>query len=150
MAVDSRSQLSSSRASCFRPAARQRVELRLAAGIVMTGLRLQPALLLEAMERRVERALRDLQHLAAHLLDALGDRPAVLGLERDGLENQQIERALNSRTVCSRGSYADMPKSSTMIPRLSTIRVRRFRVQVRGFRFALGVGGLARSGSRWF
>ena len=47
------------------------------------------------MKRRVERALRDLQHVAAHLLDPLGDRPPVLRLERHGLENQQIERALN-------------------------------------------------------
>ena len=74
MAVDSRSQLSSSWASCFR---------------------FQPSLLLEAMQRRVQRALADLENFAADLLNAFGDGPAVCGLERDGLEDQQVERALN-------------------------------------------------------
>ena len=62
---------------------------------VRPGLRLQPSLLLEAMERRVQRALADLQDFAADLLNALGDGPAVRRLERDGLEDQQVERALN-------------------------------------------------------
>ena len=39
----------------------ERVELRLAAGVGQAGLRLEPSLLLEAMERRIERTLGDLQ-----------------------------------------------------------------------------------------
>ena len=52
-----------------------------------------PALVLEAMERRVERALIDLQDVLRDLLDALRDRPAVqrVGLQRP--EDEQVERA---------------------------------------------------------
>src|SRR5204862_44885 len=74
---------------------RERIELRLAARVGDSLLRPDPSLLLEAMQSRIERALRDLQGVPAHLLDALPDRPAVLRFERQRLEDQQIERALN-------------------------------------------------------
>ena len=49
----------------------------------------------EAVERGVEGALLDLENILGDLLDALGDGPAVLGLESQGFEDQEIEGALN-------------------------------------------------------
>src|ERR1039458_5106778 len=43
----------------------------------------------EELQRGIQRALGDLEHVFAHLLDALGDGPAVLRFERDGAENQE-------------------------------------------------------------
>src|SRR5580700_942655 len=48
----------------------------------------------EAIERGVERTLLDLQDVARGLLDALGNAPAVHGLERECFENQKSEGAL--------------------------------------------------------
>src|SRR4029453_11340098 len=77
------------------PGGRQRIEARLAASLGLPGLRLDPTLVLESMERWIERALRDLQRVPAHLLNTLGDRPAMLGFERDRLEDQEVEGSLN-------------------------------------------------------
>ena len=52
-------------------------------------------MLFELVERGVERALADLQDVARHLPDALRDRPAVHRLERDDLQDQQVQRALH-------------------------------------------------------
>ena len=43
-------------------------------------------------------ALLDLKNFVGDLLNALGDGPAVLGLQRDGFEDEQVERALNEIT----------------------------------------------------
>src|SRR5262245_36555506 len=56
-------------------------------------LGLDPALVLEAMEGRIQRALIDLQDVLGNLLDALGDGPAVQGILLQRAQNQQIERA---------------------------------------------------------
>ena len=74
---------------------RQRVDLRFTAGVGGGPRGLQPALLLQPVQRRVQRALRDLQHVAADLANALRDAPAVHRLERERLEDEQIQRALN-------------------------------------------------------
>jgi hypothetical protein len=49
----------------------------------------------ESREGRVEGALLDLQNLTRQLPDAPRDRPAVLWLELQRLEDQEIERSLN-------------------------------------------------------
>src|SRR5262249_18046583 len=54
----------------------QRIELRFAA-VHFTPLGLEQALLLDAMERRVKRALLYLQHFLRDLVDALGDAVSV-------------------------------------------------------------------------
>ena len=54
-----------------------------------------PALPLEALQRGIERALLDLQDVVGELADPLRDRPAVQRLERDRLQDQQIDGALN-------------------------------------------------------
>src|SRR4051812_35443582 len=46
------------------------------------------------MECRIEGALGHLEDVLGDLLDALRDGPAVLRLERERSEDQQIERAL--------------------------------------------------------
>ena len=93
MAVDMRSHSPASTASCRRPDAREPVVLRPAAQLRDGPLGFDPALVLEAMERRVERALVDLQDVLGDLLDALRDRPAVqrAGLQRP--EDEQVEGA---------------------------------------------------------
>ena len=59
------------------PGWREPVVLRPPAQLRDGPLGVDPALVLEAMERRVERALVDLQDVLGDLLDALRDRPAV-------------------------------------------------------------------------
>ena len=74
--------------------ARQRVELRAPAKVRLLPVGDDPALVLEAVERRVERSLLDRQHLVGELLDALGDRPTMKRVARDGLEDEEVERPL--------------------------------------------------------
>lgn len=71
------------------------IELGDAAGFGFGALALDPAFVLEAMESGVQGALLNLQNVAGDLLDALGDGPAVLGLESQGFEDQEIESALD-------------------------------------------------------
>jgi hypothetical protein len=47
-----------------------------------------PALPLQALQRRVQRPLLDLEDVVRELTDPLRDRPAVERLERDGLEDE--------------------------------------------------------------
>src|SRR6476469_3793750 len=78
------------RASSFR----QLIEFRPAVVLGGAPFRLYPPTALEPMERRIERPLLDSQRVAGELLNALGNRPSVLGTEADGLQDQQIKRAL--------------------------------------------------------
>src|SRR5581483_385763 len=61
----------------FAPGPRQLVELGAAPGLVRIPVGSHPALLLDAVERRVERALLDVEHLVRHLADALDDAIAM-------------------------------------------------------------------------
>src|SRR6185312_6693184 len=53
-----------------------------------------PTAALEAVERRVQRAMLDDQHFARGVLDVLGDAVAVRGAEQQRLEDEHVERAL--------------------------------------------------------
>src|SRR5262249_49793208 len=77
------------------PGTGERVEFGIAAGLAGAPLGAYPALLFEAVERRIEGALRDLQDVIADLLDALCDGPAVFRFEGDGLEDEEIEGPLD-------------------------------------------------------
>ena len=100
-ADESRRHCSDSRSSCRRPGTRQRVVLGPAAGGGLAPLRDNPALVLEPMERWIECAGAHLEHIARDLLDAKRDAPAMHRLERECLQDQQIERALQQlRRVC--------------------------------------------------
>ena len=54
-----------------------------------------PALVLELVQRGVERSVAHLQDVTGYLLEALPDGPAVERLEGEDFENQQVERALD-------------------------------------------------------
>src|SRR5580765_1587409 len=99
---------------------RQLVELRVSPRIRLTPLRRDEPLLLEAMQRRIQRTLRDLQDILRHLLDALRDRPAMLRLGGQGLENQEVQCPLDEVGRLAH-DYGSIPRSSTTIPRRSTI-----------------------------
>ena len=64
-------------------------------------MRFDPALLLQPVQCWIKRTLLNLEHLCRHLLDAFGDRPAMLWLERNSLEYQKIQGALDEITWLS-------------------------------------------------
>src|SRR6185312_14349554 len=74
---------------------RQRIKLGLTAVFGTCPFRFDPALLFQAMQCRIQRPLLHLQHLVRNLLNAFGDRPAVLWLKGDCAHDQQIEGALH-------------------------------------------------------
>src|SRR4029079_19726972 len=67
--------------------------------------RADPAALLEPMQRRVKRALLYLEHSAGHLLQALRDRIAGNRAERNHLEDQPVEGALQKVRFLAIGSH---------------------------------------------
>src|SRR3954467_8068675 len=68
--------------------ARQLVVLGIAVVVRRGPPRLDPAAALEAMQRRVERSLLNLDDARGDLVEPLGDRPAMLRFERQGLEDE--------------------------------------------------------------
>src|SRR5262249_32120943 len=74
--------------------ARELVKLRFASGFVHVPARRDPALLLDAVERRVERTLLDVEHLVRELSNTLNDSVAVQLSQRERFEDQHIERSL--------------------------------------------------------
>jgi hypothetical protein len=73
---------------------RQRVVLRAASRGGVTPLGDHPSLMLQAVQRRVERSRTHLEDFAGDLLDAKRDAPSVHRLEGDGFQDQEIQRAL--------------------------------------------------------
>jgi hypothetical protein len=51
--------------------------------------------LLEPVQCRIQRALTDLQNLTGKLANALRDSPTVHWLQRNSLQNKNVERPLN-------------------------------------------------------
>jgi hypothetical protein len=76
------------------PGPRQAVVLRLPVVVGGVPLGVDPPLLLEAVQRRVERPLVHAQHITRDLLDALRDAPPMHRLERERLQDQHVQRAL--------------------------------------------------------
>ena len=72
---------------------REPVILGPAAELRHLPLGFEPALKLEPVQGRVERALVDLQHVFGNRLDALRDCPAVQGVLLQRAQDQQVERA---------------------------------------------------------
>src|SRR5262245_21887965 len=56
-------------------------------------LALDVAAMLEALEGGVERALVDVEALAGELVDAEADPPAMHRIEREGLEDEEVDAA---------------------------------------------------------
>src|SRR5262245_43899982 len=106
------------------PEARQRIEARVAAGVGRRPRRAEPAALLEAMQRRIERPLLHLHDVAGHLLQPPRDRVAVDRTERDDFQDQHVERALQEvgfRAVCrhTKTLYTSICRTSRCGGRLS-------------------------------
>src|SRR5437762_5888219 len=74
---------------------RQRVELRASLVFGDAPLRGDPTLVLETLERGIERSLLDQQHVVGELSNPPRDGPPVQRLEHERLEDEQIERALD-------------------------------------------------------
>lgn len=77
------------------PGCREPVILGAAIVLARRPLRVDPAVLLELVKRRVQRALPHPQLFVRHLADSLRDRPSVKGLEREHAKNEEVERALD-------------------------------------------------------
>jgi hypothetical protein len=77
----------------LRPFFGERVELDLSAGIGFLPFGLKPAIVFEAVERGIERALVDLEEFFRNLLKPLRDGIAVAGAQGDNLQDQHIESA---------------------------------------------------------
>jgi hypothetical protein len=71
---------------------RQRVVPRAAVVLRRAPRGRHPSLEQQPLQRGIERALADLQHVAGHALQMLGDPVAVRGAGRQRPEDQQIER----------------------------------------------------------
>src|SRR4029453_618416 len=71
------------------------------------------ALTLETVERRIERALPELEDALGPLLDPLRDAPSVHRLELHGLEDEHVEGALEDVSAISHASPFDRQKKST-------------------------------------
>jgi len=77
------------------PAARgQRVVLRVPVVVRRSPLGANQTAALEAVKRRVQRALLHLYDAGRDLLEPFGNRPPVLRAERDGLEDEKIQGPL--------------------------------------------------------
>jgi hypothetical protein len=79
----------------FAAAAGEAVELGLAASFAFGPFGGNPAVLLQAVEGWIERALLYLQNLFRYLLYPFGDGPSMLRLVGEGAENEKVESALN-------------------------------------------------------
>jgi hypothetical protein len=86
---------------------RQLIKLCLPAGFCLTPPGGNPSLLLEAVERRIESALGDLKSFIADLFNPFRDGPAMLGLGRYRLQDQEIECALDE---IRRPAHSGTPK----------------------------------------
>jgi hypothetical protein len=77
----------------FSAGAREGVELGAAVVLRRPPRGLEQPAIFEAVEGGVERALLDGEVAPGDLLDTEEDPVAVLGPERDGFEDEQVERA---------------------------------------------------------
>jgi hypothetical protein len=80
---------------------RRRVELRLAVVVALAPLRDDELLVLQPVERRIERPLGHLQRVARDLTDAQQHAVPVQRFERHRLEDQHVECA--GKQVCGLG-----------------------------------------------
>ena len=80
--------------NCFLPAGCQAVEFGALVGLRLPPFRAHPALLLQAVQRRVERPRLHLQHLGGLRANRLADAIAVLRSPLQGAQNQHPQRPL--------------------------------------------------------
>ena len=73
----------------------KRIEFRLSSCLSLCPFSLNQGLLFQPVECRIQGTLLDLQHLAGNLLNEFCDGPSVLGLKGEGLQDEEIECALD-------------------------------------------------------
>lgn len=76
------------------PFPRQEIELGVTAKLGILPFRTDPALLLQTMKGRVERALLHGKNLPGKDLDAFGDPPSMERVAGEGLQDEQVQCAL--------------------------------------------------------
>src|SRR5947209_2801144 len=86
---------------------RERVELRAAVVLARLPLRGDPPLLLQLVQRRIQRPVADLENVARDLFQALADRPPVQRFERDDFQDQQVQGALDE---IGRFAHSQLPR----------------------------------------
>jgi hypothetical protein len=74
--------------------ARDAIEFGFTAAFGGLPISFQPAATLQAVQRRIERALPDLERVLRDLLEALDKGVSVDGFEGGDLQDEHIERAL--------------------------------------------------------
>src|SRR5262245_62169397 len=74
---------------------RQSIEARAPIVLGRAPVSGDPALFLEPLQRRIERTLLHLQDLVRELSNPLRDRPAMQRFERDRLEDEKVDGALD-------------------------------------------------------
>src|SRR5580765_1258077 len=93
------------------PQSREGVEFCATPELARLPLSGNPALLLQFMERRIERAIANLQHIARDLLQALTDGPAMQRLQSQDLEKQKVQRALHQIRRLAHTPYPRLPRA---------------------------------------
>src|SRR5215467_1750257 len=73
------------------------------------------------MKRRVQRSLVDFEHVLRRLLDALGDRPAVLRLLLKRTKDQEVESALEEVERPLRGCHSVECRHQSIAPLVSNV-----------------------------
>ena len=106
----------------FAAGFRQRVEARAAVVLGRSPVGHDPALVLEPVQRRIERALPHLEQIVRDLLNPLRDRPSVHRFQGDGPHYQKVESALQDVGLIAHAlSLVDWPMGKT-IPSLAMFR----------------------------
>src|SRR2546427_6557752 len=82
------------------PAAEPRQRIELGAAIILASFPFggDPARLLELVQCGIKRSVADLQYFTRHLLQSLADCPAIQRLQRQDLQDQEIQSALDEIT----------------------------------------------------
>src|SRR5215469_12055982 len=76
------------------PNSRELVVFRAPVIVRCSPLRLDPTTALQTMQGRIKRPLLYLKNIARHLLNALGNGPAVLRTKRERAQDQEVESTL--------------------------------------------------------
>src|SRR5687768_12102401 len=89
-------------------------------------LRVDPAALLQPDQRRVDGALAYLQRILRELLDAVGESPSVHRRQRECLEDEQVERALQDLFISGLGHGFlpnDQRKVASLLPNVKRTEI---------------------------
>src|SRR5262245_30890665 len=84
----------------------ERIELRPAIVLARPPLGADPAFLLELVEGGIEGAVADLEDVGRQLLEPQPEGPAIHRFEREHLENEEVQRALNEVVRLAHGALS--------------------------------------------